>query len=450
LPALRTECLVRPGDRVLVGVSGGPDSSALLLALVAARAELPLDLTAVYIDHGVRPPEETDADLRFVRSLAEQVGVPLLTERAFPASSSEEALRQARYAALLTAARRSGALIVALGHTMDDQAETVLMRLIRGAGLQGLGAMAPRAPWPFPASPPGPDIVRPLLSVRRAETEAYMQAHCLQPRRDPTNDDRRYLRNRIRQDLVPLLERENPRVVAAMANAASTIREAAQLIETEKERAWPEATEEREGALFLRAAMLAALPAAVVTAILAQALAWAGLGADAAALERLRSLLTGRAGRSATLPAGVRAVRLAHDVRIKASGGASASGPLPETRLAVPGETVVGPWIVRAAAWDGVANDDLAVIVPLNIAERGLWVRSRRPGDRLRPARGSRKVQDILVDAKVPRWERDRVPLIIDAEGQILAVSGLASSPFPSRTPAASVRIAFEPSVMRA
>src|SRR5262245_19723142 len=216
--------LFGPGDSVLVAVSGGPDSVALLHALAGLRAECGLTLTAGHVHHGLRP--EADRDAEFVRGLAARLGCPVavaavrLPQR--PGRSPEAAARAARYAALGRMARAAGASRIAMAHTADDQAETVLMRLLEGAGPRGLAGIPIRR---------GP-VIRPLLEVDRAAVLAYLAAHGLPWVEDATNRDTKLLRNRIRHELLPLLGAHGwPRLPAALRRTAAASRELSEALD---------------------------------------------------------------------------------------------------------------------------------------------------------------------------------------------------------------------------
>ncbi len=224
------ENLLRPGDRVLAAVSGGADSLALLHSLAALRQTLRLDgLAVASLDHGLRGPAGT-ADVAFVEGVARGLGLPFHGDRADTRAlaregrlSTEEAARQARYAFLSRVAREwgpgpAGPVRVATGHTADDQAETVLMRIIEGTGPHGLAGMAPLR------EEDGYVIVRPLLFARRRETLDYCRRLGLQARVDASNRDLRYRRNRVRAELIPFLEGYNPRVVEALVRLADLAR----------------------------------------------------------------------------------------------------------------------------------------------------------------------------------------------------------------------------------
>lgn len=214
--------LLAGADHVLVACSGGPDSQVLLHALWSLRSEHGCRLSAVSIDHGLRSEAARELDL--AQALAERLGVAfrrIAVEVASGASLQAQA-RRARYAALLQAASELGATRIAVGHTRDDQAETLLARLVRGSSIDGLGAIEPRR---------ADGVVRPLLDVERSAVHAYAAQHGLSFARDPSNEDRRFLRVRIRHEWLPLLLRENPRMTQALADLADDAREASLLLQ---------------------------------------------------------------------------------------------------------------------------------------------------------------------------------------------------------------------------
>lgn len=432
----------RPGEAILVAVSGGPDSTALLIALARIARSRP-QLSVVYVDHGTRPPAERDADAAFVRARCDELGLTFVRRHAVPAGESEDALRRARYAELRQAASDAGATAVALGHTADDQAETVLLHLVRGAGLRGIGGMAPRAPWPFPELGEGPGLLRPMLALSRANAEAYVVAHGFAARRDPSNTGGRYTRNRLRASVLPALLAENPRAIDAIARAAASARAAAAFIEQAAELALADV---RAGPGELRAAATAALPEAVRHAVILRELracapADAEMGAEAA--TRVDDLLGGPAGRSADVGGGLCATRTAGAIVVAA--GRLAAEPLPLVTLAPTGTTRAGPWeaSIEHAADAKATGDGNALDVTDEFAAGPLTVRSRRPGDRIRLAAGTRKVHDVLVDAKVPRTERDTIPLLCDGEGRVRWIAGVRADPAIVRRGGPGPRVVF-------
>jgi tRNA(Ile)-lysidine synthase len=209
----RADIVIRDDPRVVVAVSGGPDSTALLHALARAAPRLKLQLTAAHLDHGLRHAAASDAQR--VADLSAILGVALVSARRTPNDRSEEAARELRYAYLEEVAADVGAPTIALGHNADDQAETVLMHLIRGAGLEGLAAMRVREGLRF----------RPLLQTWRADIEEHCRRHGLEPVEDASNRDPRFTRNRVRHQLLPLLESFNPRVRVSLVRLAASARD---------------------------------------------------------------------------------------------------------------------------------------------------------------------------------------------------------------------------------
>ena len=203
--AIRRQALISPGEKIIVGVSGGPDSVALLLLLWSLRKGLGIKLHVAHMDHMLRRGSSGDA--RFVERLAARLGLPVTVSRVEVArmaarGSMEEAARNARLAFFCGLCRRLKADAVALGHTRDDQAETVLMRILRGTGLYGLAGIVARRRLH------GVTFIRPLLEVSRKEIESYLTRKKIVPRRDPSNEEDIYFRNKIRNRLIPHLEKE--------------------------------------------------------------------------------------------------------------------------------------------------------------------------------------------------------------------------------------------------
>lgn len=210
--------LLSPGDRVLVGVSGGPDSTALLLCLRQLQRKLDIELVAAHVNHRLRGAA-ADADEACAAESAAALGVAFVRVELPPGlargANLEARARRLRYAALRELAVRHGCAKIATGHTIDDQAETVLMRLLRGSSGRGLGAIRPRR---------ADGIVRPLIDCRRADLTAVLRGAGLRSRRDASNRDRRFLRTHVRERVLPLLAELNPAIVRACANLAAAAR----------------------------------------------------------------------------------------------------------------------------------------------------------------------------------------------------------------------------------
>lgn len=235
---IATHRLLPRGSRVVVAVSGGPDSVALLHVLRALQPTLKLSLHVAHLDHGLRPESGQDAD--FVRALAQRWRLPVTIERREVGAwckhhglSLEDGARRIRYAFLLEAARRHSTGRIATAHTADDQAETVLMRLLRGTGLTGLGGI------PVARQLEDCWVIRPLLETWRSEVLALLRQAGLPFREDSSNADRRFLRNRIRHELLPLLEREyHPDIRQALVQLAEQCRTDAAYLERSVRRHW--------------------------------------------------------------------------------------------------------------------------------------------------------------------------------------------------------------------
>lgn len=273
----RADRLLARNPRIVVAVSGGPDSTALLHALTRSAKRLGLSVTAAHLDHGLRRGSAAEA-VR-VGELCRRLDVPVTTRRSRPPGSDEDAARRLRYAFLEDVAGGIGAETIALGHTADDQAETVLLHMVRGAGLEGLAAMSVRDGLRF----------RPLLGTWRADVEAHCVREGLEPILDPSNRSLRFIRNRVRRQLLPMLETFNPQVKAALVRLAASARDEHDVVLVEAGR-WLSAQPGRLDRRDFRA-----LPAAVATEALRQTWARALDGGPppgkAEVLERARRLV---------------------------------------------------------------------------------------------------------------------------------------------------------------
>jgi tRNA(Ile)-lysidine synthase len=222
---IRDERLFGRGDVVVCACSGGPDSTALLHVLALLRPRIGHALVAHGVDHGLRA--EAAAELALARAVAEPLGVPFATTTVEVGAGPnlQARARAARLEALARAAAAAGARVIATGHTADDRAETLLLRLLRGAGPRGLAVLPPRAPVPAPAAGPAAELVRPLLQARRAEVVAHLRRHALTSAADPSNADARFARVRVRRELLPLLEDLSPGIVQHLGALADMLGE---------------------------------------------------------------------------------------------------------------------------------------------------------------------------------------------------------------------------------
>ena len=429
---IRRHAMLAGGERVLVAVSGGADSVALLGALLALAPELRLTLHVVHVDHQLRPDSGRDA--AFVEDLGRRLGVPVDVERVrvAPGGSVEAAARAARHGALEAARARHGAARIAVGHTADDQAETVLMRMLDGAGVRGLAAIPPVRGA----------IIRPLVETRRRDVEAALRAAALPWIEDPTNRDPQFLRNRIRHELLPLLASSyQADVVPALVRTAALAREAIGAVDHVATRELARLVAvEPDGARTLSLAALRTLPSSVAPEVLRQAAS--ALGGTAP----LRAWAHRGLARMIAVPPPRRPFKLG-GVVVEVSGdrvrlGRAMPAPLASRSLAVPGRLEL-PEIGRVletavldAAGYRVPGDRTVAAFDADLVPTPLVVRGRRRGDRMVSADlGERRLKTLLIAAKVPRWERLRVP-VIEAGSQILWVAGVRRSALAPLSPA--------------
>lgn len=448
--------LIPAGAGVIVGVSGGPDSLALLHALAQLAPDYDWLLHAAYLHHGLRA--EADAEALFVAEAASAWGLGCTIARADvaaiarqPGVSLEEAARQARYAFLGRTAMRLGATVVAVGHNADDQAETVLMHLLRGSGLAGLRGMLPSTPLAalrLPALPPDqrPDcgdvrLARPWLTTGRHAILAYCHAHGLRPRFDASNADTTLFRNRLRHEIMPALAQINPRLSQTLGRTAAALAGDHEILRRRRARLWAELAQTGPGWTRLHLDPFHALPRADQRALLRQAirclrpdlrdLNWAH---TETLLDLLAADPTRRSGGPYPLVDDLNA-RLLYDwLEIAATPPPlaypqiAAAQPLP-----LPGEVALaGGWRLLARhhaagsqpPWQQ-PGDPHHLWLPLD-AFQPLSLRPRRPGDRMQPfgLAGSKPIPDLMTDLKLPRPARGGWPLLVDAQDRILWLVG--------------------------
>jgi tRNA(Ile)-lysidine synthase len=441
---LRRHAMLAGGETVVIGVSGGADSTALLHVLLRIAPEWRLGLHVVHVDHGLRPESARDAE--FVRQLCTRLGVavevvPVAVEAR---GSPEAAARAARYAALEAWADRLGAARIALGHTADDQAETVLMRVMEGTGLRGLAAIPPVRGR----------IIRPLIEVRRAAILDLLESAGQAWVEDASNRDVRFTRNRIRHEVVPRLAAgTSVDLVDSLARVAARARAAARAVERAGAAELDRLAVPGEGALVLPRSSLVALPRTLAGEVLRLAAERLDGRADLRAWqhEGLRRILAAPPPRRPFRLGGVTFEVSGDLVRV----GRGSPAPLRPRPLPVPGRVEldeVGLAIAARAVADRparVPREGARVVFDAAVLPGPLLVRARRPGDRLRPfgSGESRRLKPLLIDARVPRWERDRVPIVVDGRGDIAWVAGIrrgAQAPLTASTRSV-VELVLEP-----
>lgn len=440
--------MLEEGDSVLVAVSGGADSMALLHALIRLRGEFSLKLSVCHLNHNLRGASSR-RDMSFVKGAARALKIPFigktLPKRALGkrrGESLQAEARRARYSFFEEAARKAKADKTALGHTLDDQAETVLMRLMKGAGPEGLSGI-----------PPVRDrFIRPLIETERAEIENFLRGEGAGYVTDQTNLKSEYLRNDIRLNLIPFIERRyNPNIKATLARVSSTLRETDSFLESESGKAYLKALkrgrggggggggEGGEGRVVLDRARLRRLHPALLKMVFLRA---------ASVLGKRAQLTGSHIGLFVNLvkggePAGV--LRLPGPLFAKREydrliiSSASPEGKLPgrfDVKLKVPGKVRAGAGYVKATLIKRspktigmLKGGPFAAYFDYRGLKTPLRVRSTRPGDRIVPfgMKGHKKLKEVLIEAKVPREVRRLVP-VLTSGGTVLWAAGLKRS----------------------
>lgn len=423
--AIRRSGMLRGGESVLVAVSGGADSVALLDLLQSLAGEWRLTLHAVHVDHGLRPSSRADAD--FVCELCAQWDVPLHVERVAvrqtpPWEGLEAEARRARYVAFREVARRIDAQRIATAHTADDQAETVLMRILEGAGPRGLAGIAATRGM----------LIRPLLEARRTDVEAHLRARGIPWVEDESNRDTRFLRNRIRHEVLPYLaETIEPSIVEHLVRSATLVRSMVEDLERAAALELARLGQRAPEGFILKVADLSGLPHELALETLRHAARELG---HTGALRRhahqaLRRLLVPSVARGGFRTGSLIVERSGRWLRV----GPGRLPPLAPRDLPVPGEVAlpeIGS-VLEARCFPRphgyiTPREKMLTAFDADLLPGRLQVRARRTGDRFAPFGGpdERRLKSLLIDAGVPRWSRQRVPLL-EAAGDIIWVAGL-------------------------
>lgn len=434
--AVQRHRLFQRGDRVLVAVSGGADSVALIAALKALAPRLGITPAVAHLNHGIRG-KASDQDAHFVRALAHRLklpfvggccDVPRLARR--KGLSVEMAAREARYDFLAQSAKRAGVDAVATAHTADDQAETVLLKLARGAGAGGLGGI------PRVGAMHGVKIVRPLLDLSRKDILRFLRKKKLKWREDASNRDVTFLRNRVRHEILPLLEKKlNPAIRHVLLRTAEILSEENQWLDEHAGFVLGKCVSAADGSLAV--GTLKRCHTALRRRVIRLWLALSGMPVETVdfdAVERISALMDTGKGTGTTELAGSWEVKRRYDRLVLARDTAA---PAEAVRQGVkcPGETVVAGrgWRILTAIRPGLHKQKAAgpgrlpARASLRVPPRGkaFVVRSWRAGDRMRPLglNGSKKLQDIFTDAKLAPEDRLAVP-VFECGGEIVWIPG--------------------------
>ncbi len=450
---IREHRLISSQQKLLVAVSGGPDSVCLLHILIELRDELGIKLHVAHLDHQLRGAE-SEADARYVADLARRLGIPASIEQRDVAAykarhriSLEEAGREVRYTFLSQVAGSVGADRVAVGHTIDDHIETILMHLIRGTGTRGLRGLQPSAMRQFSGN--SLTVIRPLLRVSREETTGYCRHRRLMPRLDATNLSPKLLRNRIRGELLPCLRSYNPQVTEALLRIGRIAADDLAFIDEEIAKLWDKIVREQKNTIILDKAGFLKLPSALKRHLLRASIEKL-LGElkdiEMRHIEEIMDASTKPAGKRLNLPGGL-VFSIEYDRYLLGPDPASLS-PFPELEgevsLKVPGETRLPGWRVEATIMNreqmtekgkdfmagsfiegSLKGRSLTAYFDLDKTGDEITVRSRRPGDRFQPLGMSqtKKLGEFMIDAKIPHAWRRRIP-VVGSPRQILWVVG--------------------------
>ncbi len=429
--------LLRPGMKVVVGVSGGVDSVALLHVLKEATP-LSLSLHVAHLNHLLRP--EAGEEARFVQRLAHSWGIPVTIGyadvrriAAAKKTSVEAAGRIARYAFLRHVARMVGAERIAVAHHADDRVETILLNLLRGTGPSGLSGIPAR----------NGAVVRPLLCVRREEIEGYCRKAGLTWCVDPSNLSTDYRRNKVRHQLLPFLRREfNPRVEDALLRLAEIVEEEDRFLRGCALKVGRRLVKERDrGRLRWDLVRFLKLPRPLQRRLLRAAVVEVAGGLEDLGYthveDSLRLLSDGVPGAEIHLPGGVRIRKGYQEFAVFKGNEAAEKPPEVERRIAIPGTTplpelgftISAQVIERHECGEPFPDSPGVAFFDYDKLKFPLYVRTRRPGDRIRPLgmEGSKKLKKLFGDLKIPKEERDRIP-VVASDGVVYWVVGCRRS----------------------
>lgn len=433
LNTLRRHQMLEAGQRTLVALSGGPDSVALLLALLALRELLTLEIEAAHVNHRQRGAE-SERDVDFVRDLCAAHSIPLeisrLSDRDLSGPGNlEEKQRRQRYARLMEAAKRAGA-VIATGHTLDDQVETFFMKAARGAGPTGLAGIFPKREKPafkgFPIR-----IIRPLLECTRSEVVNYLTECGQSFRQDSSNLDLSLDRNWLRHCLIPLIQRRlNPNLLSNIGKTAALCRELADFMKLRADQALAdclESTLAEPAETALNVDRLRILPTALRREVVRRAIR--RVKGDLARVthrnvDDVLRLLEATSGKKADLPGGLEARREFHLLRF----AMARETPDFSLELSIPGEIFVKDIGKRILARRSGPSDARSDSLRLSLSVDSVTLRNRRPGDRFRRRGKSRKLKDLLQRRKIPVGRRPKL-LIIESGGEIVWVEELGADP---------------------
>lgn len=409
---IRARNMIRPGQQIVCAVSGGADSVALLFGLYLLREKLDFSLSAAHFNHHLRG-EESDRDEAFVRDFCSRFDIPLHvgggTVTPGP-KGLEAAAREARYAFLRTLPGT-----IATAHTADDNAETILLHLVRGTGLKGLCGI----------TPVGDGLIRPMLTVTRAEVEAFLEEYHLPHIHDSSNDADAFLRNRLRHHVMPLLQAENPRLAENLTAMALGLLEEERLLETLAQNAYT-----------LEISALRQMDEAIRSRVLERFLQENGVKEPQRSHIALAESLvfSEKPSAQAAFPGAVILERCYDTLRVQPRKAE------PWTVPVQPGLTLVPGWRVTCRDAAEIINN--ATTFTLSV-QGGICLRSRQTGDEMRLSGGSKSLKKLFIDRKIPASQRHMQPVLADDSG-VLGVPGIGANTLKIANTLPAVQFIFE------
>ncbi len=439
LQFIRQHRLMNTGETLVVAVSGGPDSVCMLHILSKLQPELDIKLHSAHLNHRLRGAESR-ADAEYVAELAQRLGIPAtIEERDVPAYraehrlSLEEAAREVRYVFLAEVAKKVGASRVAVGHTVDDHLETIIMHIIRGTGITGLRGLQPVTEFRLPRV--NVTVVRPVLSLSREKTAEYCRQNRLEPCLDASNLWLKPLRNRVRLELLPLLKSYNPGVTDSLLRLSRLATDDLEYIDGEVTRLWDNVVRTEKGVIVLDKKKLNGLAPALQRQLLRRCIERL-LGTlkdvEERHIEEIIPALRKPAGRRVSLPEGL-TFAVEYD-RYLLGTNLYEMIPFPQLdgvfQLNVPGETRIPGWRVEAEIMSRkhmpeMPQDNMTACFDLDRVGYKIEVRAPKTGDRFQPLgmKELKRVSEFMIDARIPRDWRKRVPVFSTPE-QIIWVAG--------------------------
>jgi tRNA(Ile)-lysidine synthase len=436
LDFIRQNHLLPANEKLVVAVSGGADSVCLLHILVGLQAKLKVKLHLAHLNHQLRGVE-SEADADYVSSLAQKLGIPSTIEqrdvKAYQKKmrlSPEEAAREVRYRFLTEVAGATGAKRVAVGHTHDDHIETILMHLIRGAGIRGMRGLQPYTEWPSKTG--SLTVIRPLLEVSHEDTEGYCRQHRLAPRLDASNLSLSPLRNRIRQQLLPLLQGYNPAIDEALLRTGRIAGDDIDFLDKETARLWNKIARQEGETIILDRKGVDRLPPTLQRYLLrasAERLLGSTKDIEMRHIEEMMAALGKPAGKRLSLPGGL-IFATGYD-KYQLAADMTGLSPFPnlegEVRLNIPGQTQLPGWCIEATITEQkevMEKDNFTYHFDLAKTGDNLTVRPRRRGDRFQPLGlpQPKKIGEFMIDAKIPQAWRGKIPIVCSPDKVVWVV----------------------------